>query len=67
MVRPAVIMDAFPQATDVRDAQVPEKSWRRTLAGAEDTVMVGFVVAATKLYHTSFLEATPQPIVGITV
>jgi hypothetical protein len=60
-------MEPFPQATGVSAAQVPEKSCNLGLAGAEDKVMVGLVVWATKLYQTSFLEATPQPMVGIAV
>jgi hypothetical protein len=49
-------------ATDVSDAQDPENSWMRVLAGADDSVIVVFVPYASKLYHTSFLLATPQPI-----
>ena len=60
-------MEVLPQATDVSAPQLPEKSWRRELAGVEDKVIVGLVVCATKLYQTSFRSAIPQPIVGIAV
>jgi hypothetical protein len=52
----------LPHATDVRPAQLPEKSCSRTLAGADDKVIVGLVDWATKLYQTSFLSAVPHPI-----
>src|SRR5215204_1294368 len=37
----------------------------RGLAGAEDNVIVVFALYATKLYHTSFRFATPQPMDAI--
>ena len=68
MVRPlAVSVPVAAQETEVKEAQVPEKSWMRGFAGAEDKVIVGVADCATKLYHTSFLLATPQPIVGMVV
>lgn len=52
-------------ATDVSDAQDPENNCMRGLAGAEDKVIVVLAPYATKLYQTSFLFATPQPIDAI--
>jgi len=51
-----------PQATDVNEPQVPEKSCIRGLAGDAERVIVVFAPTATKLYQTSFLLATPHPI-----
>ena len=63
MVRPDVTKLApAEQDTEVRDPQDPENNWILGLAGALDKVMVGFDDCATKVYHTSFLEAIPQPI-----
>ena len=59
-----VTMDELPQATDVSEAQLPEKSCRRTCDGAEDTVIVSMDDWATKEYHTSFLLVAPQPVSG---
>ena len=59
-----------PVTEHVKDASaphVPENSWIRGLAGAEDRLIVGFVDCATKLYQTSFLLATPQSRDGIVV
>ena len=53
------------QANDVSDAQDPENNCMRGLAGVEDNVIVVFELFATKLYHTSFRFAVPQPIVAI--
>ena len=68
MVRP----DAVNEAPDEHDIDTsaphpPEKSWIRGFAGAEDKVIVGFIDCATKLYQTSFLLATPQPMVEIVI
>src|SRR6186713_3354179 len=60
-------MDKFPQATDVNEAQVPEKSCSLAFAGADDIVIVGLVVWATKVYHTSLRFAVPHPMEGIFV
>jgi hypothetical protein len=66
-VRLVAASDEVPHATDVSAAQLPEKSWMRGLAGAEDNVIVVLEDTATKLYHTSFRLATPQPIGEIVV
>ena len=53
------------QAIELSEAQDPENNCMRGLAGADDKVIVVFAPTATKLYHTSFLLATPQPIEAI--
>jgi len=60
-------MDKFPQATDVNEPQLPEKSCNLAFAGADDIVIVGLGVWATNVYHTSFRFGTPHPIEGILV
>ena len=70
MVRPATAAEAEPlQKTEVSEAQVPEKTWKRPLAPtAPPTVIVGFVACATKEYQTSGLP-TPhaKPAIAVNV
>jgi hypothetical protein len=48
--------------TEVSEAHVPEKTWKRILARAPPTVITGLTVCAVKLYHTSGLVALQAPI-----
>ena len=70
MVRPATACEADAlQKTEVSEAHVPEKTWKRPLAPtAPATVIVGFVACATKEYQTSGL-AMPhaKPVIAVNV
>jgi len=70
IVRPATACEAEAlQKTEVSEAHVPEKTWKRPLAPtAPPTVIVGFVACATKEYQTSGL-ATPhaKPVIVVNV
>jgi hypothetical protein len=69
MVRPVALIELDPQATELKAPQDPENNWTRLLLELDETVIVGFVEFATKLYQTSTLLAptVPQPGEGIVV
>jgi len=63
-VRFVCVRVELPQAREVNEPQLPERSCTRIFEGAEESVMVCEVACATKVYHTSYLSDAPQPGLG---
>lgn len=63
MVKPVKANEVVPQATEVKEAQVPENTCMRVLESVLlEIVIVGLVDLATKRYHTSRLLAAEHPV-----
>lgn len=63
MVKPVAAIDVVPQETELRPAQVPDNNCKRGVLIALPTelkVIVGVVLCATNLYHTSYTTGPVQ-------